>query len=171
MDALSNSKNPKAVSHWVSYLTSRITASGAPSRKRLQLWKDQGVTDIITLLRSDEMQAWLPSVCDDLGIIWHHYPLSGKLLEDPDDISTLSRIPKLVSNLSEHNNRSIVVHCAAGMHRTGIFLYILLRCTEFDPEHSVELIAQARKLTAEELSKTTKQGVLLTKAEMIYQSF
>ncbi len=70
------SKNPNAQSYWVPFLTGKITACGAPSKKRLFNWRGFGVTDVITLQRSDEMQQWLPALCEELQVKWHHYPLS-----------------------------------------------------------------------------------------------
>jgi len=163
------SKNPKSQSFWVPFRAGYITASGAPSIKKLDLWRAERVTDVVTLLRSDEMQG-LSAASEGLGLNWHHFPLSGRRLESADDARVVSKIPELADLLHASRERRIVVHCAAGMHRTGLFLYILLRSSGLDPGLALQRIEQARKLTAEELCKSTKHGILLDQAEALFQS-
>ncbi len=163
-------KNPRADSFWLPLLSGRITATGAPSQKRLHSWKSAGVTDVVTLLRRDEMNGWLPDECLAVGINWHHFPLSGRNLGTRHDMETLARLPKLVSLLEDSSHElSVVVHCAAGLHRTGVFLYLLLRTAGFNEDETVLMIAQARPLAADELCKKTRKEILLERAAMIYQ--
>src|SRR5690349_6046030 len=119
--------NPKAQSAWASVLRGRITAAGAPSRARVGQWAADGATDIVTLQRSDEHAPWLPEACREAGLRWHHFPLSGRRLEHREDRATLERVPELVELLRSEQPRSLILHCSAGLHRTGVCLYLLLR--------------------------------------------
>ena len=53
------------------------------------------------------------------------------------------------------------------MHRTGVVLYTLLRRAGASRDEALERIAAARPLTAHELTRRTKKGVLLERAEAL----
>lgn len=148
--------------------TGRITATGAPSRTKVDQWARMGVTDVVTLQRADEHAAWLPQACADAEITWHHLPLSGRRLEHPDDAASLARMPRLAELLRATPPRSILVHCAAGLHRTGVCLYMVLRAHGLTGDEAVETIASARPLTAEELCRETRRGTLRETAEAAF---
>ncbi len=127
-----------------------------------------GVTDVVTLQRGDEMRPFLPEACEELELCWRHVPLSGRRLERREDRESLTRIPAIVGLLEA--GRHVVVHCAAGMHRTGICMYLVLRHVGYDEEEAMALIEQSRPVTATELrKKTRKNGILREKAEAIFQ--
>ena len=165
-------KNPSVTSFWHSFLHGQITATGAPSPHRIDAWSKKGVTDIVTLQRGDEMREDLGKLVVDRGIQWHHLPLSGRQLSRKQDQLTMQQIPQLFEELSQRiDSFSLVVHCAAGMHRTGIFLYLMFRFNGLATAEAMDSISQIRQITAEELTKRTKKnGVLLEKAEAIYQN-
>ena len=167
---MSRTTNEKTVSSWVAVEGGRITASGAPGRRKLATWAESGVTDVVTLQRADEHAAWLPGACEAAGLTWHHYPLSGRRLERRSDQETLAALPRLLDVLRADPPRSVIVHCSAGLHRTGICLYILLRSAGHSPEAAVSAIEAARPLTAEELTrKPKKRDSLQSIAEAVYQ--
>jgi hypothetical protein len=163
--------NPKAASTWVNVGTGRITAAGAPGRAGLSRWAAEsgdgitGATDIVTLQRSDEHAPWLPSACAELGLGWHHLPLSGRRLDRREDRETLARVPELLELLRSTPARSLVVHCSAGLHRTGVCLYVLLRHAGLSEDDVISTIAAVRPLTAEELCRLGKRGSLRELAE------
>jgi hypothetical protein len=158
--------NPQAASRWVPMPHDSgcwVTASGAPSRARLERWARSRVTDVVTLQRADEMASWLPSACATLGIGWHHLPLSGRRLSGASDMQSIARLGDL---LALGTDRRIVLHCAAGMHRTGLCLYLLLRRAGASSDEALVLVEQARPVTAHELTKSTRRsGKLLDVAE------
>jgi hypothetical protein len=156
------------VSAWVSVGNGRITASGAPGRARLSQWLAHGATDIVTLQRADEHAEWLPGACAELGLGWHHLPLSGRRLDRREDRASLARVPELLTILRSNQPRSLVVHCSAGLHRTGVCLYILLRHAGLSEDEAIATIALARPLTAEELRQIGKRGSLQSLAEALF---
>ena len=165
-------KKPELESHWLQILDHHtISIATAPSLKRLHQWRQSGVTDVVTLLSKKELPAYLSEKCQELGIEWHHYPLSGKNLSTKADIVTLKRIFEFVEALRKNKqSRKIVIHCAAGMHRTGSFLFILLRHCGFDKTKALRCITTIRQITAQEMSIQTRNGVLLDKIEYLYQN-
>jgi len=164
----SNSKNRDASSYWLQTGTGLLTASGAPSIARLSQGSQKGATDVVTLLRKDEMKPFLPTKCEELGLDWHHFPLSGRKMEASADRISLSSIPSIVEFLK--NGKHVVVHCAAGMHRTGVCLYLILRWMGNSQNESLEKIQHIRPVIRAELEKSTrKQGLLKEKAEFCFQ--
>ncbi|WP_372365891.1 tyrosine-protein phosphatase [Candidatus Uabimicrobium sp. HlEnr_7] len=157
-------KNVKSQSHWLPLLEGSISACGAPGKNAVREWSNKGVTDVITLQREDEMNSWLPGICNSNGLTWHHFPLSGRNLCDKNDIIQLKRINEIVCLLKDFKTRHIVIHCSAGMHRTGVFLYFLLR--RIGSDDIIHSIAQIRQLTADELNRS--DGKLFLEAEDLY---
>lgn len=172
MSVFQDHKDPQCASTWSPFLTGWITACGAPSRPRLQAWVQAGVTDVITLLRADEFGFPFGSACESLGLAWHHIPLSGKLLSAPTDAQSIESLGVLFAHFRTQNTPlKLVVHCAAGLHRTGVALYILLRLSGTTPSDTLTQIQSIRPITAHELSRTPKRGPsLATQAESLFQS-
>ncbi len=166
------SKRAGAESRWIPLLAGFVTATSAPKRARLEDWAARGVTDVVTLQREHELAAWLRETCRETGLRWHHLPLSGKRLAEPGDRRALAQLPRLLELLRaparEPAARRVVLHCSAGLHRTGVCLYLLLRLAGMSQESAVAKIELARPLTARELQKRTrKTGVLLERAEAL----
>merc|ERR1712228_802203 len=53
----------------------------------------------------------------------------------------------------ESGEENIVVHCAAGLHRTGIFLFVLLRECGETPDQALETIRHIRQFTFNEFEE------------------
>lgn len=47
----------------------------------------------------------------------------------------------------------IIVHCSAGLHRTGVYLYVLLRVLGDTPEEALEKLGASREQTFEEFAR------------------
>jgi protein-tyrosine phosphatase len=57
------------------------------------------------------------------------------------------QLPVLATSLAE--GESVMIHCAAGIHRTGMVAYALLRLNGYEPEESFEALADMRVVTRE----------------------
>ncbi|MDF1664216.1 MAG: hypothetical protein P1V97_20775 [Planctomycetota bacterium] len=160
-------KNSLSASSWSTCLSGRMTAAGAPSLRRLREWKESwGATDVVTLQRADEMRPELPEECRRLGLTWWHRPLSGRRLEALEDKRSLSELGPILDVLSSSPARSVVLHCSAGLHRTGVVFYFLLRKSALTQTEALAKIREARPLTAQELERSTRNsGVLMDLAE------
>jgi protein-tyrosine phosphatase len=55
----------------------------------------------------------------------------------------------------------VVVHCSAGLHRTGAICYLLLRLSGLTRDEAIAHIRVARALTADELCRPARSGVLV----------
>lgn len=143
---------------WVPLRAGWITAVGAPSQQRLATWRAAGATDVLTLQRSGEYRPWLPEICREQGLCWRHLPLSGRRLDQPGDAESLARVSSLLPIWDEPCR--VVVHCAAGLHRTGAICYLLLRHSGLERNEAIERLRLARALTADELCGRGRSGVL-----------
>ena len=152
-------------SQWVTLRGGWITATGGPSRQRLASWRERGATDVLTLQRGDEMQPWLPEQCVAHGLNFIHLPLSGRRMEGATDQDNLARLPGLLALWA--TPRRVVVHCAAGLHRTGAVCYLLFRLAGLDGAAALAKVHAARPLTADELCKPTRSGVLAERMEAV----
>lgn len=152
-------------SSWVPLRAGWIAATGGPSRARLAAWPGRGATDVLTLQRADEMQPWIPGLCQTHGLRFIHLPLSGRRMELAEDRESLARIPGLLALWDAP--RRVVVHCSAGLHRTGAVCYLLCRLAGDDPDAALARIGASRPLTAEELRKSNRSGVLAEQMEAL----
>mgnify|MGYP000623814035 CR=1 FL=1 len=150
-------------SQWVPLRAGWISATGGPSRARLQGWPARGATDVLTLQRGDEMQPWLPELCREHGLQFIHLPLSGRRMDQPGDRDSLARLPALLALWDQP--RRVVVHCSAGLHRTGGICYLLLRLAGLGRDEAVARVRLARALTAEELCRAARSGVLIDRMD------
>merc|ERR1740123_2159959 len=67
-------------------------------------------------------------------------------------------VQQLRAVLESGDGQNFVVHCAAGLHRTGIFLYLLLRELGDLPEIALEKIRQMRENTFNEFMRLEFQS-------------
>ncbi len=144
---------------WAPLFHHGVGAAGAPGRARLAGWARAQVTDVVTLQRREEMAPWLEGACAEAGLRWHHFPLSGRRLEAAGDRSSVARLIAWTLQMEQATEPArIMVHCAAGLHRTGVALYVMMRCAGLSPEDALDNIRRARPLTADELHRTTRRG-------------
>ena len=153
---------------WVPLRAGWITAVGGPSRQRLAAWAGCGATDVLTLQRADEMQPWIPELCEVHGLAWLHLPLSGRRMEQLADQQSLARLPGMLGLWDQP--RRVVVHCSAGLHRTGAICYLLLRISGMQRDAAVAHIRLARPLTAEELVRGSRSGMLVDRMDALLAS-
>ena len=72
------------------------------------------------------------------------------------------RNDEILSALSEvktalENQASIYIHCASGIHRTGMIAYAILRHAGFSAENALSTLAELRNETAQGVGDDRKQ--------------
>eukprot|EP00931_Biecheleriopsis_adriatica_P091266 TRINITY_DN65156_c0_g1_i1.p1 TRINITY_DN65156_c0_g1~~TRINITY_DN65156_c0_g1_i1.p1 ORF type:complete len:266 (-),score=63.72 TRINITY_DN65156_c0_g1_i1:66-821(-) len=135
--------------------------------------KEWDATVVVTLLRPHEKVEAVQSACENAGCKWLWAPVEAisncKKPVSPEDLQSLMKAGDVL-RLCESGER-VVVHCAAGCHRTGTFCYLVLRRAGKSCEEALSAIRQTRELTWKEMTEHTKkrpQG-LHRKAEDICQ--
>jgi len=158
----------------------RLAARGAPGPGIMGQWvAEAGTTHVVTLLREDEpaFAKVQQRACDLIkgqelrG--WSHIPLSGgrcvntlsesgrkpiskkELQYAAQDKLSLMRVGEIAELLRQ--GESVVVHCAAGMHRTGIVCYMALRQLGQSSVEALQSILRSRPVTHTEVTKTTSK--------------
>lgn len=149
---------------WVKVDQGCLSAAGAPSIKTTREWAREGVTCVVSLLRENEprfIQA--RDACMAESFRWEHVPLSGKgAVTHPsaEDLESWTALQELLPSLMAQGE-CVVVHCAAGMHRTGTAVFSALRHCRFTAQDALEAIKMMRPVTHGELVKVEKCGKTL----------
>jgi protein-tyrosine phosphatase len=107
-----------------------------------------GCTHIITLLKESEGAQRYGTMTRDAGMewIWISVP-NGKYPEKDVHERLIQSMPMLSQLLDD--GRSILIHCSAGIHRTGTVAYGLLRWRGLDRRQTMKIIGRTRPETAE----------------------
>ena len=86
--------------------------------------------------------------CKNHGIRWHNLPIPGA--RPAMLFSESFRIVKSVRtvlNQMKKKQEKVLVHCAAGIHRTGVFTYSILRAIGLTAKQAMEKIKELRMAT------------------------
>lgn len=143
-----------------------IAARGCPSVEQLHaLCARTGLTGLVTLLRPTERlcaAADLGVACEERGLRWCHAPLRGarqlQLAEvSAHDFARLATIRCTEEWLRDPGAR-IIVHCSAGLHRTGFYIYLLLRRLGLTPDEALARLREIRSCTCDEFERLGFQG-------------
>jgi protein tyrosine/serine phosphatase len=125
----------------------RLYRSGRVSPAQLErLQRQYGIRRVISLLDADD-QATLAEqqAADRLGIEWHNIPLTG------DGASTAAERDQLRQLLADPDAPPTLVHCAAGVNRTGLAIGLYrLHCQHWKLE---QVLAEMRAFGFEDLPR------------------
>jgi len=118
-----------------------------PRLKSLPALRAFGVTHIVTLLAEREGARQIGDVAVAAGLTWIWIPL------DSGDVPSAARTAELRAALARlacaiTGGSWIVVHCSAGIHRTGMFGYALLRQLGLTVGQARAKLAELREVTA-----------------------
>lgn len=116
-----------------------------------------GVDVVMTLQRPEE-QAWqLGNVVLSAGVYWSWHPLDARkhsTTQSPPELF-IQAAEELSKFLSE--GKSVFVHCAAGIHRTGMVTYGALRIGGYSQDATHELIRTIRPIILVEASNKLEE--------------
>ena len=107
-----------------------------------------GCTHVVTLLRETERARGIGERVQTLGLTWLWIPVpNGSTPQGEVNERLVAAIPQISALLDE--GASVLIHCAAGIHRTGMLAYGLLRWRGLGPQEALEKIGQSRMVTRE----------------------
>jgi hypothetical protein len=159
-----------------SLLQGGIMAGPRPSRKFLK--SIQGFVDtVITLQWETESVEEIQSKCQELEITWIWCPIKAVNWEiyknDSVRTSVLSQLVKAKELLQEGHN--LLIHCAAGIHRTGFFLYNLLRLCGKSAECTMDSILTIRPQVLDRIGRhrleVSENFFLFSQGEQVFTPF
>jgi Tyrosine phosphatase family len=124
----------------------RLALTHRPKKAALATWRALGVTHVMTLLLEREGARDVGALTAAEGLAWIWCPLNG------GDVTT--RFEAVAAGLEAGRAAlatagSVVVHCSAGIHRTGMVGYALLRCVGLDAVAARAKLHALRAVTAE----------------------
>jgi hypothetical protein len=145
-------------SRWGSVGEGKLGASGAPGHGGVTRWAAAGADVVVTLQRQSEMSETVIEQCHESGIEWIHLPLRGRdSLTNPteEDNFSIRRVSLIVDFLKSGKN--VVVHCSAGMHRTGFVCYLVMRLSGLSATESLQILHGMRAVTYEQILLTSRK--------------
>jgi predicted protein tyrosine phosphatase len=132
--------------HWETVGSGRLALFHRPKIKVLPLWAASGCDLVVTLLSDGEGAEALGAAIRALNMDWHWLAMrTGRPPGVRDTERIRATLPIISASLDE--GRSILIHCAAGMHRTGMIAYALLRWRGCGAEDALETIGRLRAHT------------------------
>jgi protein-tyrosine phosphatase len=107
-----------------------------------------GATHLVTLLSKREGALQIGSAAEAAGLEWIWVDVPNGQEPTPASrnrmVAALATIAPLVAG-----GATAVIHCSAGIHRTGMFGYALLRAHGLDPGKAAATLQQLRAVTAD----------------------
>ncbi len=127
-----------------------------PGKKSLQRLQDLKLTHCCTLLSEREDASLIAKFCKKLvtdGQVcnWVWLPIEGGNLDVLRQTDISSLILSLVDAIKDTETPRLYFHCSAGIHRTGFFVYILLRLQGRSSEEALIKLAELRQVTADQV--------------------
>jgi protein-tyrosine phosphatase len=132
--------------------TGALALSHRPKLKDFPALRAAGVTHLVTLLAENEGASQLGNAATRAGLAWIWVPFHGAAVPDAARTRELKQVLREIRELVMAGNK-LVIHCSAGIHRTGMFGYALLRQLGLSAEAARAKLAELRQLTAESVGQ------------------
>ena len=146
-------KNESITAHVVPVCHGFLSIGHRPKQSDLLDLKDEGFSHVVTVLSASEGAAEIGRGTKKLGLQWIWLPLgSAKVpLENEEDIQHVEAVLQQLVSLFSDPTAGIkaYLHCSAGMHRTGMITFALLRRLGYNSTKAMDLLTQLRELTAQ----------------------
>jgi len=143
--------------HKLNNCNSSITCHGRPKKGILKDYLENlKINCILTLQNSDEKADEIKKEAEIVGINWINIPLKGANLDYLSKEDTLKVIVEgllKVYDLLVNTEINLYIHCSAGIHRTGLIVYCLLRMNGEDNENAMTILKKIRKETGEKVGE------------------
>lgn len=131
---------------WVPIGSGQLALSHRPGQRDLVRLAELGCQRVVTLLSEREGALSVQMAIEAQGLQWTWLPLNnGKYPPPPDSERLRAALPSLSSYLDAGEH--VLIHCSAGIHRTGMVSYALLRWRGFTAPQTMELLSQLRAHT------------------------
>ena len=128
----------------------RLALNHRPGGRDFPLLRELGCTHIVTLLKESEFANTVGVHTNSAGLEWIWIPVpNGNYPQGEVHQRLLDTMPKLSKLLDE--GKSLLIHCSAGIHRTGTVAYGLLRWRGMERDEAMQVIHQIRPVTAESM--------------------
>jgi hypothetical protein len=150
--AMKTKTQPAAVS-WVQVGNGFLAIGHKPGGKTsFEGLKEEGTSTVLTLLHENEGASLIGKRVQAVQIGWIWFPFSAS---QPHGSETIAEVHALYTGLSDllHTGNKIYIHCSAGIHRTGMITYGLLRFLGKEKSEAFELLQNLRAVTAAQVGE------------------
>ena len=137
---------------WTPIGAGRLALWHRPGRRHFAALRDAGVTHLVTLLSEREGARAIGEQADAAGLRWVWLPMEGAKEPEASARQTLDEGLGRLSHLLD-DGAWLLIHCSAGIHRTGMFAYALLRYRRLSRDDALATIDLARPHTREGLKE------------------
>lgn len=142
--------------NWVPVLQGHLAIGHRPRVKTIRCMRDLGATHVLTLLSSSEGAEDIGTEVRNSGLEWIWCPLKSAAPPSADQLATVIDTFDVVLAALNHQAR-IYIHCAAGIHRTGMITYGFLRHAGLSADSSQKALSELRQQTAEGVGSERQQ--------------
>ena len=133
---------------WAPVGAGRLSLWHRPGKKHLGAIRDAGATHVVTLLSEKEGGREIGNAVETAGMGWVWLPMPGAQEPEGGAREALEQGLAELSRLLDEG-RSLLIHCSAGIHRTGMVAFALLRLRGLTRDEALAAIGQARAHTRE----------------------
>ena len=109
------------------------------------------LTHCCTLLSEREDAQAIGKICGTLGCNWIWLPIEGGRLDVLRQTDVAGHVETLLRDIEDEPEPRIYFHCSAGIHRTGFFVFVLLRLRGLNREDALVELANLRAVTADQV--------------------
>ncbi|MEV0406463.1 tyrosine-protein phosphatase [Actinoallomurus sp. NPDC050550] len=127
-----------------------LAVTHRPKVKSLPAMRSLGATHLVTLLSRREGAWAMGSAARAAGLEWIWVDLANADPPPPGRYGEMARALLDIASLLREG-AAVVIHCSAGIHRTGMFTYALLRAMRFTSSDARLTLARLRARTADDV--------------------
>ena len=142
---------PILIFHQLKDCNSKITCFRRPSLRSIPVFKEvYGLNAILSCIIPNEKPQLIETKAKECGMEFFNIPFKKAKpfsLEKPETKEMLIKQIKKMYDALISQNLTILVHCAAGVRRTGIIVYCLLRLNGETKQSALEIILKLREET------------------------
>lgn len=138
---------PTPVLRWVGVGAGRLALTHRPKLRGMPHLRAEGCVRLVTLLSASEGAGRLGSLAQKAGLEWTWLPLNNGQPPTVEEVrrAVAESLITLAARLDA--GESIALHCSAGIHRTGMIAYALLRLVGYLPAQALDAIERMRPVT------------------------
>lgn len=122
-----------------------------PGKRSRAAMSELNLTHCCTLLSEREDAQSVARICQNLGCAWVWLPMDGGRLDVLRQTDVAGQLDRLTAAIAAEPEPRIYFHCSAGIHRTGFFVYILLRLRGASRDEALQALRTMRPVTAEQV--------------------
>jgi len=126
----------------------KLALTHRPKKTDPPEFRAAGVTHLVTLLTEREGAKDVGALATKAGLTWIWCPLDGANVKAPVE-AVRDALDAAASALRAGG--AVVVHCSAGIHRTGMFGYALVRLAGLDRDAARAKLRELRAVTADDV--------------------